>query len=212
MVGKPWEDIDYSVVRDHYNHRVDIHRELRRAFEQHDISRYVPLALGISENAGNYSAAEHVLGPRVLQHSTPEQVFDLAARLFACNSPAEIPRTIYNAKLPYLKISVGSEMAAMLRPDVFWVTNVRTVWAHLVIKHDGDITLANEELSLYRDQDSDSGMDYSIWSEIHGLVGPSLLRLADLGSEAATKQNNEPGDLTFLWADAIADTLYVKYS
>ena len=212
MVGKPWEDIDYSVVRDHYNHRVDIHRELRRAFEQHDISRYVPLALGISENAGNYSAAEHVLGPRVLQHSTPEQVFDLAARLFACNSPAEIPRTIYNAKLRYLKISVGSEMAAMLRPDIFWVTNVRTVWAHLVLKHQGHTTRANEELSLYRDPDRDSEMDYRIWSEIHGLVGTSLLRLADLGSEAATKQNIELGDLRFLWADAIADTLYVKYS
>lgn len=205
---KPWEQIDYYVVREHSDRRFETHLELKRAFERNDIAGYVPLALGISNPRGNYSSAEHGLGPRILRSSKPERVFELASQLVACESPADIPVTIYRAKLPYLKISVGSEMSMMLRLHIFWVTNVRTVWAYLVIKHGGNRSLANEELKLYREHDAEAEMTYEIWREIHHLVGPSLATLGDLGAEESKKQNIEPGELKYLWADAVADRLY----
>jgi len=183
-----------------------------KAFQEGDVHNYVELALGIDEPGGNYSAAEHGLGPRILQRSPPERVFELAQRLLVCEVPAKVPEVVYKANLPYLKISVGSEMAALLGPDVFWVTNVRTIWAHLVMKHNNNVGLANEELYYYRTQDLPSEMDYPLWRDIHPLVGSSMESLAHLGSRLAEERGIEPGNLRFLWADTIADTAYSKYS
>jgi len=129
-----------------------------------------------------------------------------------CQIPAKVPEIVYKENLPYLKISVGSEMAALLRPDAFWVTNVRTIWAHLVMKHNNNVGLANEELYYYRTQDVPSEMEYPLWRDIHPLVGSSMQKLANLGSRLAREQGIEAGNLRFLWADAIADTAYNKYS
>ena len=209
---KPWEDIDYSAVQDLYDKRFNTHLILKRTFDEHDIAKYVPLALEIEEPSGNYSAHEHGLGPSILQSSTPNLVFDLASKLFQCNHPEQIPDIIWRANLPYLKISVGSEMSMMLRPDTFWVTNVRTVWSHLVLKHVGNTTLANEALYLYKSRETDSEMEYRIWSHIHKLVGPSLQKLYNLAAPEAIKRHLKPGDLKLLWADAVANTLYNEYS
>ena len=111
-----------------------------------------------------------------------------------------------------MKISVGSEMAAMLRPDQNWVTNVRTVYSSLLLRHQGYVIRANEELSLYRDQDRDSEMDYAIWRDFHQHLGDDLLQLATLGNRVAATQEIEPGGISFLWADAIANELYVQYA
>ena len=207
-----WDTIDYGTVRVLYDRRYGIHRRLATTFQDGEVRRYAELALGIEEDGGNYSAAEHGLGPRILQRSRPEEVFALATKLFACEIPAEIPEIIYATNLPYLKIGVGSEMAALLRPDVFWVTNVRTIWAHLVIKHDNNVGLANEELYYYRTREMPSEMEYSLWRDIHPLVGSSMEKLAELGNKLALKQGARAGSLRFLWADAIADTAYNKYS
>lgn len=207
-----WDTIHYRTARVLYDKRYEIHRRLARAFQDEQARSYAELALGIKEDGGNYSAAEHGLGPRILQRSRPEEVFALARKLFACALPTEIPGIIYEANLPYLKIGVGSEMAALLRPDVFWVTNVRTIWAHLVMKHHDDVRLANEELHYYRTQEMPSEMEYSLWRDIHPLVGSSMEKLAEQGNRLAKKQGTEAGSLRFLWADAIADTAYNKYS
>ncbi len=212
MIDRPWQNIDYCSVHDLYEKRFDTHLGLKRAFEQGKISAYAELALGINDPSGNYSAAEHGLGPQILARSTAEQVFELAKKLFRCASAESIPMVIYSANLPFLKIGVGSEMAAMLRPDAFWVTNVRTTWAHLIVKNNGDVAQANQELRLYRDDERDSEMDYRIWSELHKLVGPSLEKLYKLSTPEAAKQSVEFGDLRFLWADAIADVLYNNYA
>jgi len=34
----------------------------------------------------------------------------------------------------------------MLNPRRYWVTNVRTIWAHLLVKHNDDVCRANDEL------------------------------------------------------------------
>ncbi len=206
-----WDAIDYCTVSAIYDSRYRIHQRLLKAIKENDVRGYVNLALGIEEPGGNYSAAEHGLGPLVLQQSSPERVFELATKLFACRVPEEVPTIIYKANVPYLKISVGSEMGALLKPDIFWVTNVRTVWAYLVMKHNG-VERANEELRYYRTKEMTSEMEYWLWREVYPLVGSSMTKLAHLGTRFAEEQGVEPGGLKFLWADAIADTGYNEYS
>ena len=205
-------ELSFNKIRSHYDQRFTTHQELKRALENNDVKEYVPLALGISDARGNYSANEHGLGPRILSESSPEQVFNVASRLFECSSANEVLSTIYNANLPYLKVSVGSEMSMMLHPEIFWVTNVRTIWAYLLVRHHWHVELANEELDLYREQDKDSEMHYDIWRDLHFIIEPYLRDLANLGNAESTHQNVEPGELTYLWADAIADSLYVEFT
>jgi hypothetical protein len=100
----------------------------------------------------------------------------------------------------------------MLKPSEFWVANVRTIWAHLLIKHGDNYNYANEELTLYRDQERGSEMDYQIWSDIHNSLETSQTRLHDLGIVEAEKQKVNVGKLKYLWADAIANEIYVKKS
>ena len=127
-------DMDMAEVRDHYLMRERLHRRLRQLFEAGDLHEYVRLALGITEGPGNYSASEHVMGPRILAATGAEQdVFDLATAIEACVAVNRLPTVIYERNIANLKISVGSEMAMMLRPDVFWVGNKRTIWSHLLV-------------------------------------------------------------------------------
>ena len=117
---EPWDTIDYRAAYEHYYRRYMIHQRLTKAFQEGNVSKYVELALGIDELGGNYSASEHGLGPRILQQSLPEKVFELAQELFICKVPANIPEVIYKANIPYLKISVGSEMATLACPPSYF--------------------------------------------------------------------------------------------
>ena len=217
MSDKPWDNIDYPSVHDLYEKRLNTHVKLKNAFDSGDASAYAQLGLGISDSSGNYSASEHGLGPQILQSSTADQVLELARSLFKCTSANDITKVIYEVKLPYLRISVGSEMAMMLRPRLCWVTNRRSVWAHLVVKHNGNVSLANDALHAYLDDGDtakrygDDDGDYRKWRELHKLVGPSLERLLQLASEASN-QSLLPETLKFLWADAIANNLYDQYT
>ena len=202
--------IDYRVACELYDSRYGIHRRLLKAFQENAIHDYVDLALGIDEAGGNYSAAEHGLGPIILQQSSPERVFQLAKKLYACQVPAQITDIIYTENIPFLKISVGSEMAALLKPELFWVASARTIWAHLVMKHK-NVQRANSELRAYHEE-MPSEMAYHLWKQIYPLVGSSMTTLASLGTKIAQEKEIEPGAVRFLWADAIADTFYNKYS
>lgn len=208
MESKLLSKIDFKNVRELYDMRMNMHHRIEAEFKKGNIEQYTKLALGITENCGNYSAAEHGLGPKILLETTTLRVFNLAKQLYECRMPKEIPDIILRAAIQYLKISVGSEMAAMLRPDTFWVTNTRTIWATLLVKHADDVGKANLELQLYRDGERDSEMDYRIWSDIHGKLDVSLTRLAKLGKGEAIAQKVKPGDLVYLWADAVANALY----
>jgi hypothetical protein len=95
-----------------------------------------------------------------------------------------------------------------MNPTACWVTNRRTIWCHLLVKHDGDISRANEELELYRDADADSEMNYSVWTVLHGELATSMPVLAEQGAIQARRVGVPVGTLTFLWADSIAGWLY----
>jgi len=155
------DQLDMYRVREHYDRRFECHQRLSALLKKGKPIDYLDLALGISEPHGNYSASEHGLGPQILGTKRPERIASimaLAQSLVAETDPRKMITTIYQAGIKYLKVSVGSEMAMMLKPDVFWVANVRTVWTHLLLKHHFDLNHANEELKLYRSQELPSEM------------------------------------------------------
>lgn len=201
--------LDYTRIADHYTERVAAHRDLVRAFKAKRADDFADLALGIASPIGNYSASEHGLGPKVLSRAQPARVLGLARELVA-GDPMDVPRIVWDADIWQLKISVGSEIAAMVEPRRFWVTNTRTVWAHLLVKHNDNVKKANDELQAYRDNDPQytSEMQYAIWSDIHLKLDTALTRLAEAGAEHAKKQRVKAGDLSYLWADAVANALY----
>lgn len=206
-------DLDMAEVREHYLLRERTHQTLREQFEAGNIREYVRLALGISEGPGNYSASEHVMGPRILAATGAEQdVFDLATAIEACVAVNRLPTVIYERRIDNLKISVGSEMAMMLRPDVFWVGNKRTIWSHLLVTHNMNQRPANDALRLYYSRDDDSEMDYPVWRDLYLRVGPDLLTLGQRAAEVARTQGVEPGGLRYMWPDAVATFLFDRFA
>lgn len=99
-------------------------------------------------------------------------------------------------------------MSCVLNPTVCWVANSRTIWTHLVFKHGGDISKANEELELYHDDDATSEMAYQKWAAIHRELAKSMSKIAEEGASLARLASVKPGNVKYLWADAIANALY----
>ena len=199
--------INYSQVRKHYEKRLSISRKLKRLLSTGSERAYVDLALGIDDPYGNYSADEHKLGPQILARRTYKAIFRLAQLLQVADTPESMLDEIYDANIPYLKVGIGSEIAMLLQPDIHWVANTRSIWTHLVLKHKS-VKIADEALALYREGISESKMAYKMWCAIHKDMELDLRSLATKSAQMAKKQNVEPGNLVFLWADAVANALY----
>lgn len=203
-------ELDYSRVIKSYNQRIVISKRLQSLLNKNKVADYVNLALGINDPFGNFSAAEHSLGPRILSGRSISSVFQLAIKLAEVQNESELRNLIYNENIPYLKISVGTEMAMLLQPAVHWVANTRSIWSHLLVKH-GSINTANEALYLYRQGSQESEMAYKIWCAVHAAMEPDLRKLAVAGTKAANDQGIEPGTIEYIWADAIANALYERH-
>ncbi|MCH7394778.1 hypothetical protein MMP66_10905 [Acinetobacter dispersus] len=208
MNKNPLDVLDMHEVRKHYRARKSISKELCTLFDNRTVKEYVKLALGISNTLGNYSASDHDLGPKILASSSISSVFELAQKLQISTDSKSMLSNIYSANISNLKVSVGSEMVMFLKPDLFWVANTRTVWAHLLVKHGFNYSIANEELALYREQDSSSEMEYRKWREIYSLMKPNMIKLAELGDEKANRHQIKRGKIRSLWFDAISNALY----
>jgi len=207
------DKLDWNEVRDQYENRVEIHRQLLGFYQNDKVGPFVDLLLGISNPTGNYSADEHKLGPQIIagNNNAREQVVALARKFIASTTATTIPELIRNAAIRYLKIGVGSEASCMVNPNVCWVANTRTIWTHLVIKHADSFARADEELQLYRSQDDTSEMAYKIWAGIHRELAASVTRIAEEGERLAKAASVLPGSIKYLWADAIANALYASY-
>ena len=207
-------NIDMDEAYTHYLQRVAAHNELEQFFQSQNVKRYAELALGITRPEGNYSAAEHQLGPMVLGNNSTQSVFNLATQLFSLSDAHHVPLTIYQANMPYLRISLGSEMAMMLNPEKYWVGNVRTIYSHLLLKHNGNQQKADEELQLYREPDGarPSEMEYRIWRDLYLSLENSLKNIAEMGDDEATKQGTSSGQYKFMWSDAICSMLYSSHA
>lgn len=213
-VKKLISELDFSDIKRHYDLRCHIHVDLLKLLkEKKNKKAFCELALGIIDSYGNFSANNHNLGPKILLHNSYDAIFTLADKLNDRSlSPQEIAKIIYTANLCYLKISIGTEISALLHPDLYWVANVRTIWGHLLVKHKGDLLRANEELSLYRDDDRNSEMHYKIWSEIYRGMKSNLLLIGQMGEDFFYDRKSPQGIKKFLWADVICSELYDHYS
>ncbi|MFZ2407115.1 MAG: hypothetical protein WAW41_18430 [Methylobacter sp.] len=210
MNNRLLSELDYSEIIDHYNHRVEISHCLKSLLAASQIQDYVDLALGIADPYGNYSAAEHGLGPRILNERPYETIFKLATKLSIVQSAREMRNDIYKSNVPYLKVGVGTEMAMLLQPDRHWVANTRSIWSHLVMRH-RSIATANKALRLYREGSDESKMAYDMWCAAHEDMELDFTNLAAGGAEQAHAQGIQPGSITYLWADAVANALYERH-
>jgi hypothetical protein len=203
-----------AAVREHYLLRERTHRRVRQLYDAGNVADYVRLALGITDPAGNYSAAEHVIGPKILAGSNfaERDVFALAGAIEDCPNTNRLPTVIYEQAIDNLKISVGSEIAMMLKPDCHWVGNKRTIWSHLLVTHRMNQRRANEALRLYYARDDDSEMDYVVWRDLYLRIGPDLLTLGQMATQVAEDQGVEPGALRYLWPDAVATFLFDQFA
>ncbi len=206
------EKLNMHEVREHYDERYNCHQRLSKLLKNGKTTDFLDLALGISDPIGNFSAREHGLGPQILSVNRSTSIIELAKSFLSETDPNKMVDLIYKEKIKFLKISVGSEMAMMLKPSNFWVANVRTVWTHLLLKHSYDLGKANEELKLYRSQEMNSEMEYKIWKEIYRLMKPSILKVCEKGNAVAVKQRAESGSLPYMWFDAIANALYEQFA
>jgi hypothetical protein len=195
-------DLDHvhmNKIREHYDARVGISERLRQLHHRQEFGAFAQLSLGISsEGQGNYSARDHSLGPQILSRVPAKDIHRLAGDLFGAKSAREMLKIVYDRKIPYLKVSVGSEIAMMMNPQAFWVANTRSVWACLLVKHDFNYRTANEELSLYRDDEEVSEMHYRKWRDICLVMKEYLIELGKI----------EVGKIRNIWHDAIANALY----
>ena len=205
--------VNWREVKKHYLNRQTVHKKLLDLHKARAVRQFVELLLAISDPAGNYSADEHKLGRQILSRNANahQRVFDLATQFIPLKAAFDVPKLVKAARLSYLQIGVGSEASCMLNPEVCWVVNTRTIWTHLVLKHRGNFEKADEELRLYRDADDTSEMAYRKWEAIHCELANNITMIADDGAQHARSVSVTPGQLRYLWADAIADWLYAYH-
>jgi hypothetical protein len=179
------------------------------------VKDFAQMAVGFSDPDANYSASEghRPLGPDILNSNmnAERQIFELAGKFIPLTDARQVPEFIRAAQIKYLFIGVGSEISCMMNPQICWVANRRTIWTHLVVKHADNIGKADAELELYRDSDETSEMAYSKWAAIHAELRVALTRIAEQGDTLSRNAKIPPGDIIFLWADAIASQLYGMY-
>jgi hypothetical protein len=209
----PLATLDWKLVRHHYDEREAVHRRLLTLNSTKLETQFFELAVGISDPNGNYSAGEHHIGPKIQTSNAnhASRVAELGARFLQVKTGLDVPPLIKAASISFLQIGVGSEMSCMMNPTICWVANTRTIWAHLLIKHNDNYSKADEELRLYRDNEATSEMAYKIWLGIHKTLDTAMTRLATMGTEQAKTAGITPGSLKYLWADAVANALYTEH-
>lgn len=204
--------ISMDLVKTHFNERVSTHHKLCQLLENNNIQEFVNIAVGIDEyiSNGNYSASEHSLGERIIgsNHNVYNRIFSFAQQVYATQQRLNMPREIRGLDLSFLKISVGSEIAAMLKPDMYWVANVRTLWTQAYINNNFSINDANEYIRLFRQQPDPQDIrdDYNMWSALYPTLENSLREIARIGNNFADEPT--PTNNIFLWADAICSELF----
>ena len=205
------EELDWAGIKAHYRNRVKEAKNLRDLFQAKNVSGFADLALGMTTPTGNYSASEHGLGPKVLG-SNPNakvRIYSLAGKFIQLKDASTVPKLIREENLKYLRIGVGSELSCMMNPAVCWACNKRTIWLYLARTQ--GVRKANEALQLFNEHD-DSPMAYESWQDAyHPELGPELRQVAEEGAEAATSRGVVPGDVLYLWADAIASDAFDFY-
>ena len=204
--------ISINLVINHFNERVFTHNQLCRLLEINDIQKFVDVAIGIDKSIsnGNYSASEHSLGERIIgsNYDVYNRIFSFAQEIYRSQHRLNVPKIIRELGLLYLKISVGSEIATMLKPNMYWVANIRTLWTQAYINNNFSINSANEYIRLFRQQPNPQDIrdDYNMWAALYPTLENSLREISRIGNDFAGE--SAPSDNIFLWADAICSELF----
>ena len=202
--------LNWTAVRDQYDIRAQTHVELLDLFRTHRNAEFIELLLGISDPSGNYSASEHGIGPKIIAENTriEQRLCSVVEEFLNVTNAHDVPPIIRGARLRYFQIGVGSEASCMVNPQYCWVANVRTIWTHLVYKHDDNFSKADQELELYREADVASEMAYQMWQALHADLAGTITRISEQGARLAKVAGIVPGPFRYIWADAIAGQLY----
>lgn len=102
--------LSWENVREHYDERVNVHEELLRLHDRGPSDELAQLLVGLSNPAGNYSAAEHRLGPKILgsNSNVNRRLHDLASKFRALTKARTVPQLIRVEALSYLAIGAAS--------------------------------------------------------------------------------------------------------
>ncbi|MGH8013623.1 MAG: hypothetical protein ACREQ4_14095 [Candidatus Binataceae bacterium] len=144
------------------------------------------------------------MGPRILGENpdATERIINLAREFRELRSGEDVDEALDRAATANVGIAVGSEMTCLMNPTARWITNRRTVWVYYLLRNDGNYRSANEATKISAEQG---------WSGFHLEVRQTLLNLAAAGDIVARGYGVTPGELTYLWADAIANEMYERY-
>ncbi|MGI9250177.1 MAG: hypothetical protein ACR2PR_03140 [Pseudohongiellaceae bacterium] len=196
-------NLDMPKVKRHYLMRANISSQLKELLIEDKKEDFAKIAVGHTNRAGNYSASKRALSELILeQPGSYSSIVRLANEFNGGQLRVnDIPNTIRKADISYLDISVGSEIACLLRPDKFWVGNVRTIWPHLLLENEWD-----------RDQADNAEACYKEWPAIYPTMESSLDSIEELAEGWATNQDVTPGPLKYLWIDAVCSELYELYA
>jgi hypothetical protein len=132
-------------------------------------------------------------------YESKKSLLEVVTQFLSLTNAHEVPPIIRGARLLYFQIGVGSEASCMINPQFCWVANVRTIWTHLVYKH--DFSTADDALELYREANVTSEMAYEQWQALHAELADTIPQIFDEGSKLAKQANVIPGPIRYLWAD-----------
>ena len=216
-MNKYIEQLNIETLKEHFEIRVQLHKDLQNMLEpknvKQDYTDFLNLALGISDRYGNFSANEHGLGELILAHNTNESIIKLVGKLRLAEDPKQIPDFIYDANLPYLKISVGSEIALMLQPNLFWVANIRTLWTDFLVSQNYNLKNTNEQLKLYRQATrEDSALEYKYWRSEYTKMTNKIGALVDEAYPISHSLQIDTNKYKYIWFDCLANAMYENFS
>lgn len=204
--------LDWGRIASHFRVRAKVSQELLNLHDSGKIGDFAQLAIGATDDAGNYSAAEHpVLKLGISENPDwKRRVYRLAGDFRTAVDASRVPALIADARIKFLQIGVGSEMSCMVNPGVCWVCNVRTIWLHLAWTR--DLEGAEKLLKLFREGAADSEMAHMRWAdEFHPRLPETLIEVVEESRSHAQAEGISPEGKLFLWADAIASHAYGRY-
>ena len=208
MTTYPLEDfiakVNFESVYDHYTARIDARNTILTLFKKaitiEDKKYLAEYILSIHNLHANYSAHRYG-GGKIILSSNPNAHHRLLlfVNSLMTSEEKELIKRIKECGMLNLAISIGSEIACMLRPDYWWVTNRRTVWAKTLVDT-GNSDMAYELIRMYQQE-----VKYTL----HPDVKLGLIKLMSY-----IKEDNLPKDLNqyfYLFADCVANDLYIQY-
>ena len=209
-------ELDFKEVYDHFNTRLEVHEKINddlktlMAIEGKDNfefkrKQFVNYILGVTTCDANYSADSSKRfgggGKAILADNMNAygQVYALEKSLLTLEQK-DLPSKIKGSKIFMLGLGTGSEMACLLRPDTFWVTNKRTYWVKLLAER--GLSYANEVTELHTEN------ALKVWYTEHHLVGSSLVKLTECIAKENLPENENLSQHYYLFADCLATSLY----